>query len=60
MGKRHRQTGLIRKHVDKSTAHGDGIAHTESLQRGSEQHAGADRPRQLEIVRNDQVVDDSL
>ena len=60
VGKRHRQAGLIRKHVNKSTAYDDGVTHAEGLQRRSEQDAGTHGPRQIEVIGNFQVVDHGL
>ena len=55
-----REAGLVGKHVDQSPADDDGVADTESFERRREQHAGAHRTRQVDVVGHLEVVDHSL
>ena len=54
------QAGFVRKHVDQPAADHDGVADAESFQRGSEQHARAYRPWQVNVVGDFQVVHHGL
>ncbi len=60
MRKRHCQAGLIRQDVHQPAADHDGIAHAEGLKRRGQQHARPDRARQVDVVGDFNVVDDSL
>src|SRR6266849_1971893 len=54
------QAGFVRQNVDHAPADHNGVAHAESLEWGSDQHAGANRARQFDIVGDLQIVDDGL
>ena len=51
---------LIRQHVNQPSTDHDRITHAERLERGCKQHAYPHRRRQIDIVRELQVVDYGL
>ena len=55
-----RQAGFVGQHIDHAPADHNRVAHAERFQRRRKQNTRADRPRQLDIVGDLQVVDDRL
>src|SRR5947207_7236470 len=60
MRKNGRQAGFIGKGINQSTADDDRIAYAERFKRIGDQHARTNRTRQVDIVGDLNVVDDSL
>ena len=54
------QAGLVGKNVDQAAADDDSVAHAEGFERRGEQHARANRTRQIDVVRDFEIVDHGL
>ncbi len=54
------QAGFVGQDVDQAAADDDRVADAEGFQRRRDQHAGADRTRQFDVVGDLQVVDNGL
>ena len=52
--------GAAEQDVDQATAENNRVAHAEGFERRSQQHAAANRARQIDIVRDHHVVDHGL
>ena len=60
MGQHGSQAGLIRQRVDQSAADYDRVTHAESFKRIGHHHARTDWPRQIDVIGDLNIVDDSL